>query len=263
MVTDHCPCRVHHVPRHKRLRPPLAHHPRVIAIRHKADFHGVRLVAVRQVVLRRDVAHRAFFQMPDRKHRPVQHRALHPEQHVRLILLRIHRAPQHVPPAALFHPRIMPRRDELRPDRVGILDHLAELQLVIAHHARIRRPPPRILRCEVINDLVKLFFEVQCIKRNAQHPRHEPRIPRVTRRAAPLPRPHFLPFVPLCLRAFVPFRGCLLPVACCLSPHPMPHKQPDHLVPLLHQQARGHTAVHPAAHRDHHLVPLGIHFRLF
>jgi hypothetical protein len=40
------------------------------------------------------------------------------------------------------------------------------------------------------------------------------------------------------------------------------HEQADHVVPLLDEQASGHTRIHSAAHRDDHFFTISCHGRI-
>ena len=91
-----------------------------------------------------------------------------------------------LPSASRFQPRVVPRRHELGPDAVRIVEQLAELDPVVALHARIRRPPGRVLGDEVVDDLAELFLQIQRVERNAKLVGHAPRILRIGRRAAAL-----------------------------------------------------------------------------
>ena len=62
----------------------------------------------------------------------------------------------------------MPRRHELRPDAVGIVEQLPELQPVVALHARVGRAAAGVFGDEVIDDLAELGLEVQRVERNVE-----------------------------------------------------------------------------------------------
>ena len=62
----------------------------------------------------------------------------------------------------------MSGRQEFGPDAVGVIEQLAEFDSVVAHHARIGRASDGVFIDEVIDDAAKFFFEIECVKRNAQ-----------------------------------------------------------------------------------------------
>ena len=80
----------------------------------------------------------------------------------------------------------MPRGDELGPDAVGIVEQLAELEPVVALHARVGRAAAGVFVDEVVDDLPELGLQVQGIKRNVQPVGHAAGVLGVAGRAAAL-----------------------------------------------------------------------------
>src|SRR5688572_14050510 len=80
----------------------------------------------------------------------------------------------------------MARRNELRADAVGIVKKLAELDPIVALHARVGRAACRIFGDEVINDLAELGLKVERIERDAELVGDAPRILGIGGRAAAL-----------------------------------------------------------------------------
>src|SRR5262245_22796940 len=150
----------------------------------------------------------------------------------------------------------MPGRDKLCPDAIRVVKQLAKLDPVVALHARIRRPPGRVLTYEIVDDLDELGLQIQRIKGNAQLIRHPPGVLSIRCRAATL-------FVMQQLGAFVsPLKAPRSLLAAgdrrLLT---MAHKDTDHVVPLLHQQMGRDARIHSTTHRQHnsrHIASLGL-----
>ena len=58
--------------------------------------------------------------------------------------------------------------DELGADAVGIVEQLAELEPVVAHHAGIGRARGRVLGDEIIDDPAELVLKIQRVERNVE-----------------------------------------------------------------------------------------------
>ena len=80
----------------------------------------------------------------------------------------------------------MPAGDVVGPDGLGILRQLAELQPVVAPHARIGRAAAVVFVDEIIDHPAEIFLKIQDVKRNIEQPRHAPGIGRIEHRAASL-----------------------------------------------------------------------------
>ena len=135
----------------------------------------------------------------------------------------------------------MPRRDVLGADLLREVPQLAELQPVVAHHARIRRAAGEVFVGEVVLDPAERVLKVQSVKWNVESIGDSSRIRSVGRAAASL-------LVRLCIDNGQ--RDAESRRAGLLVGRPGPHKQTDDLVPLLLEQDGRCRAVDTAAHRE-------------
>ena len=163
--------------------PALADDIGVIAARHEADFHAVRLGG--------NGGHPRFGgDGPDiRLHVPAdgeeqvwQHVPLDAVQDVRLILFRIDALVQF----AVDNLGIVPRGDGVAAELLTELPELAELQPVVADDAGVRRAALEVFVREIIDDRAELVFEIEGVKRNVELVRHAAGIAGVNRGAATL-----------------------------------------------------------------------------
>ena len=73
--------------------------------------------------------------------------------------------------------RVMTRRDVIAAERCSFTPEIAELELFIAHHARVRRPPGLVFAGEIINhDALELIGLINNIMRNTEGMRYAARI---------------------------------------------------------------------------------------
>jgi hypothetical protein len=140
---------------------------------------------------------------------------------------------------------VVPRRYELRADAVGVVEQLAKLEPVVAHHAGIGRAALCVLVDEVVDDLLKLLLQVEGIKRNVEPLSDAAGVLGIAGAAASL-----LVIGPLRQnRQQRSARGLLaLNTACHWRLLAVAHEDPHDLVPLLQQQVRSDAAVDTAAH---------------
>ncbi len=87
----------------------------------------------------------------------------------------------------LNQPRVMARGHGLRPDGVGIVEQLAELQPGIAEDARVGCSPGGVLGDEAIDEPVEIRLEVQHVEGDVEHVGHTLGVRRVGGRATGSP----------------------------------------------------------------------------
>ena len=119
----------------------------------------------------RDLSRVALGFLTERKHRPGKLVLAQRKKEVTLVLPQIAPSLQQNAPAifASLQPRKMPGRNELRAQLVRPLDEPAELEVLIAHHARIRCAARFVFIGEVLDDvLLKLRRFVDEVIRNAK-----------------------------------------------------------------------------------------------
>ena len=120
---------------------------RIVAVWHEANLLALGLVGVRQPELaRREREPRSWSSRPaEKSFAPA--RLAEREKKVRLILGPVDRAQQMEPPSApALDSRVMPGRDEISLERASAAPQAVELDLPIAHHARIRGAARRDIR---------------------------------------------------------------------------------------------------------------------
>ena len=215
------------------LPPVFLHQPRrrkeffVILVRHKTNLLALLLLRRLEIHAPGNLARLAFLQFTKRKHHVRQLLLAKREQKVRLVLPRIPATKQHCAAVALLEPSVMPGRHVLRAKLPGAVDQVAELQLLVAHHARVRRPPRLVLRREIIDHVpLKLLRFIDEIIRDVEF---------VGDRAGIHHR----------LRATALVLGAGHAIL-----RPDLQRNADDVVPLLDQQRGGRGGVHPAAQAD-------------
>ena len=86
------------------------------------------------------------------------------EEEIRLVLARISAFPQHRAVGVMLDDCVVTGRDEVAAERLRFLPQIPELQLLIAHHARIRRAAGLVFAREIIDhdalELVRLVHHV-------------------------------------------------------------------------------------------------------
>ena len=202
----------------------------VVVVRHEADLHALLLVGRLELAVMRHRAGIALGLLAQRKHRARQLILPQREQEVALVLAQV-AAPLEQRPGAVrapLHPREVASGDILRPELVCPLDEPPELEVLVAHHARVRRAARLVFVGEVLDDLaLKLRRLVNQVIRNAQLVAHGPRIRDRLRPAA------------LVLGA----RHAVL--------RPKLERDAHHVVALLEQQRGRSGGIHSSAHAHH------------
>ena len=127
----------------------------------------------------------------------------------------------------MFDDGVMARGDVIAAERLGLFPEIAELELLVAHHARIRRPAGLVFAGEIIDDqALELIRFIDDVMRKAQRVGHAARIGHGLRPAA---------FV---LRA----RDAIL--------RPDLHGHADDVVALLAQEITRHAGIDATAHAE-------------
>ena len=119
----------------------------VVAVGHEANLLALGLVGVGETKLARASAHLGLGHRAERKKRAAQLKLAEREQKVRLILGGVGSAQQMEAAARVaLDTGIVAGRDVIRAERRGALAQAIELDLAIAHHARVRRAAGRDTR---------------------------------------------------------------------------------------------------------------------
>ena len=153
----------------------------VIVVRHEADFHALLLVGGLELAMPRHFARVALGLFAERKNRPRQLVLPQREKEITLVLLQIASALEQITPGAPtsvgadslsasataagcrrsplrpFHSRKMSRGNEIRAELVRAVNEPAEFQILIAHHARIRRAAGLVFVGKVLDDVLLEF----------------------------------------------------------------------------------------------------------
>ena len=130
-------------------------------------------------------------------------------------------------------PRVVTGRQRRRADRVGEREQRPELELLVAAHARVRRPAGAVAGHELVDHpVLKRRALVDHVVGDAEQRRGRARVLDVARPAA-------------------------APADAGVGPARVvePQRRPDDLVPALHQQRRGRRRIHAARHRDDDSLP--------
>ena len=126
----------------------------LVVVRHKTDFHALLLVRRLEVAMPRHFARIALGFPAKRKQRACELILPERKKEITLVLPRIMPALEQPARAvrAFLHPREMSGGDEICAELVRTVDQPAELQILVAHHARIRRAPGLIFIGKVLDD---------------------------------------------------------------------------------------------------------------
>ena len=77
----------------------------------------------------------------------------------------------------MFNDRVMTRRNVIAVERCGFTPEIAELELFVAHHARVRRAAGLVFAGEIINhDALELIGFINNVMRNPERMRYAARI---------------------------------------------------------------------------------------
>ena len=89
--------------------------------------------------------------MPSGVKRAAQLRLPQTEQEIRLVFARIDAFAQDRAIGVMFDDRVMPGGDVIAAERLRFVPKISELELLVAHHARIRRAARLIFAREIID----------------------------------------------------------------------------------------------------------------
>ena len=177
MLAEDLPGEIHDGAGPHRLGRAPRHQARVVVVGHEADLLRIRLAEDRKPQLLGKRAHRGLAHAADRQQHPRQPLARRAEEHVALVLVQVHAPPQREAAGIVrLHARVVAACHELRVDLLGVVVQLAELQPVVAAHARVRRAAGVVFAHEVIDDPPEVLLEVHHVEGNAELRRHQPRV---------------------------------------------------------------------------------------
>ena len=191
----------------------------------EADALRVFFESHGQVELARQLAHARLGDAADGENSVRHLLGAHQGEEVGLILVRVVPAQDVVFAAGSVLPLgVVTGRDALKTLFQCVVQQHAELDFAVAEHIRVRRSADAVAFQQVVDDAgAVLFDEIHHAQLNAQHAADGARV----------------------LDILLP--GALARDAFLIDP--VFHVSAHHLVSLLHEQSRGHCAVHPAAHR--------------
>ncbi len=228
MVAEHVAVQVHNVAAMLLREVRLLEKAAVVVVRHETNLHALFLVGGLEIAVARDLARVALGFFAEREQGARELVLPQREEKIALVLAHIASAlEQHAAIVAPFEPREMPGGDELRAELVRAVNEPAELQILVAHHARIRRTASLVFVGEILDDLgLKLLRFVNEVIRNAE---------RVADRAG--------------------IGDGLRPAALVLGARhailrPELERDAHHLVALFEQQRRRRGGIHSSAHAD-------------
>ncbi|SLC81659.1 Uncharacterised protein [Mycobacteroides abscessus subsp. massiliense] len=171
MCSQHTAVGVHHIPTAH--ADPCTQERLGITGRNEADVMTVRLVRHQQAALFRLGPDIGFGTVAHREHRAAQLFWCQHPQHVRLVLVRVHRAAQ----PAILQTRVMARGHRVEAQRDGPICQRRELDLLVAFHARIRGAALGVRLNEIVDDILfESISEIPYIERDSEHIGDAPRI---------------------------------------------------------------------------------------
>ena len=225
MVADAVPLQVVEATRLEGLSA-VAEEGLVVLARHEADLLAVLLVGNLEAELAGDAADLLLGQGSEREEGAGKLNSAQAEEEVGLVLLGIKALAQDGRALRrVLHDRIMAGRDISGSERGRLVPEIAELQLLVAHHAGVRGPARLVLLGEVIDhESLEGYGLVDHIMGDSQRVGHAPGIGDRLGTAA-----------------FV-----LCPAHAVLGPEF--HGDTDHFPPLLLQEPGSHARVDAAAH---------------
>ena len=229
---DHLPARGDDRAGQRRLVEPrlLAQKAPVVVVGNEADLHRIRLLRHRNPQLACQRPHRRLVELAERHDEPRELALLEPVEVIGLVLVGVGAHAQFPAAAAVArHAAVVPGRDRLRAVGLPLLEQRAELQPVVAVHARVRRAAGEVVADERLDHLLaEVRLEVDRVEWEAESVRNRARVARIGGRTAGRER--------------------LLRPAVAIVPRA--HVHADHLGAGAMQQRRRDRAVDAAAHRN-------------
>src|SRR5699024_10865688 len=128
-----------------------------VALADEADAGGVLLGRGGQPRLAGDLPDPALVQLAERKAGGGKLLLAELVEEVALVLGAIERAQRQVAPAASRRARVVAGGDGVRAQRTGGIEEMAELDLAVAQHVRVRRAPGGVLGQEVLEHPVPVL----------------------------------------------------------------------------------------------------------
>src|ERR1019366_2581241 len=142
----------------------------VIVVRHETDFHALLLVGGLELAMPRHLARVALGFFAERKNHACKLILPERKKKVTLILPQITPALEQIAPLArpadtlsplggegrgggAVNPRKMSGGDEIRTELVGAVNEPAKLQILVAHHTRIRRASSLVFVGKILDDV--------------------------------------------------------------------------------------------------------------
>src|SRR5579863_468740 len=204
----------------------------IVAVGHEADLLALGLIGINQPERSRARTGLVLGHRPKREQGPGQLALLQAEEKIGLIFSLIGRSTQPKDSVgAGCDPRVMAGRDEVRLKGARALPQAIELDLAIAHHARIRRAAAQVLGSKVVHHTgSEIRSQIDDVKGKIEPLRYPARV----------------------LEIVVRTTG---PSAARFARRPLgrkPHRHPDDIVALVAEQRRGHGTIDSAGHRNQH-----------
>ena len=171
MVAQHLAVQIHDFAAMLLREAGLLEEAAVIVVRHETDFHALFLVRRLELAMPRHFPRVALGLFAERKNRARELVLPQREQKITLVLARIASALEQMPRTvrAFFHPGKMAGGDVIRAELVGAVNEPAELKILVAHHARIRRAAGLVFIGKILDDVLLEFRRlVNQIIRNVQ-----------------------------------------------------------------------------------------------
>src|SRR3712207_2353062 len=157
----------------------------MVPVRHEADVLTLDLLGDRlQAEAPRDGPRLGLGLRPDREHQAVEHRTVDSPEEIGLVLLPVQPSVQ----LAAVDARVVPGRDPIRFDLVGLVHEVAKLRERVTAHARDGRAAPGVLFDEVLDDVAaERALHVEHVVRHAEAHANAARVvDRVERAARPV-----------------------------------------------------------------------------
>src|SRR6267143_117554 len=202
----------------------LLEHRHVVVVRDETDLDRFLLIRSHQSQPPGDRASLLLGEIAHRRQHAVHHRAIDPPQEVRLILLAVAAAEQR----ATVGDRVMPGRNRIAVERVGVIEEVPELREGVAAHAGNGRAPARVFGHEIVDHVVpEPVLEIEDVVWNAELVRHQ-------------------------LRVGDRVEGAAGTVGDGVAVTEQLHRRADHVVTLFDEQGRGDRGIDAARHRNEH-----------
>ena len=127
----------------------------VVVVRHETDFHALFLVGGLEIAMPRHFAGVALGLFAERKEDARQLILPEREQKITLILPRIFAALEQQTRTirTFFHARKMSCRNKIRAELIRAVNEPTKFQILIAHHARVRRAAGLVFIGEILDDV--------------------------------------------------------------------------------------------------------------